>query len=163
MTKWITALLLAAGLAGCATYEPVPKDYTGPTAVIADSGFSENGTKAQLFALMEVDGNRIGNAFGASASASHGRGASLTTVYPQRAVPARPMKLLIRASHATGMPIHAIASQIAGTFFSIDGTVDFTPEAGRRYVVRGELKKEKSSVWIEDAETGKPVSAAIAK
>lgn len=163
MRKLIPALLFVVGLAACATYEPVPKDYTGPTAVIADSGISEDGTKAQLFALMEVDGNRVGNAFGASAAASHGRGASLTTVYPQRAVPARPMKLLIRGSHATGMPIHAIASQIAGTFFSVEGTVHFTPEAGRRYVVRGDLKKDKSSVWIEDAETGKPASAAITR
>lgn len=163
MMKCLAALLLAVGLGACATYEPVPKDYTGATSIVSDSGFSEDGTKAQMFALMEIDGNRIGNAFSASASASYGRGASLTAVYPQRTVPSRPMKLRIRASHATGMPIHAIASQMAGTFFSVEGTVDFSPEAGRKYVVRGELKKEMSSVWLEDAETGTRVTAVVSK
>ena len=150
-------------LAGCASFEPVPKGYTGPTATVRDSGFSEDGTKAQLFALMEVDGNRVGNAFGASANASYGRGASLTTIYPSRQVQVKPMKVLLRASHATGAPIHAMASQIAGTFFSVEGSVDFTPKADGRYVVKGELKKERSSVWIEDEATGQAVTERVTK
>jgi hypothetical protein len=150
-------------LAGCASFEPVPKGYTGPTATVRDSGFSEDGTKAQLFALMEVDGNRVGNAFAASANASYGRGASLTTVYPSRQVQVKPMKVLLRASHATGAPIHAMASQMAGTFFSVEGSVDFTPKADGRYVVKGELNKERSSVWIEDEATGQAVTGRVTK
>jgi hypothetical protein len=114
-----------------------------------------------MFALLEVDGNRIENAFGASANASHGRGASLTTVYPERQVQVRAMKVRLQGSHATGAPIHAMASQLAGTFFSVEGVVDFTPKANGRYAVKGELKKEKSSVWIEDLETGQPVTAVV--
>lgn len=116
-----------------------------------------------MFALMAIDGNRIRNAFSASADASYGRGASLTTVYPERKVQARPMKVLIKGSHATGAPIHAIASEIAGTFFSVEGTVDFTPEVGKNYQVNGALAKEKSSVWIEDASTGQPVTVILSK
>jgi hypothetical protein len=159
----LLAVALSAALSGCATYEPVPKEYTGPTASIRDFGFSEDGTKAQLFAVTEIDGNRIMNAFWASANASHGRGPSLTTVLPERKVKAAPLKLTLRGSHATGAPIHAIASQMAGTFFSVDGVVDFTPVAGAVYVVKGELKKEKASVWIEDVSTGKPASTVITK
>ena len=163
MRKLIAAFALSLGLGACATYEPVPKEYTGPTASVTDSGASEDGTKARMFAFMAIDGNRIWNAFSASASASYGRGASLTTVFPERKVQARPMKVLIRGSHATGAPIHAMASQMAGTFFSVEGTVDFTPEAGSTYTVKGELAKEKSSVWIEDSSTGKPVTAVVSK
>lgn len=157
------ALSIVVSFVGCATYEPVAKDYTGPTASIRDSGFSEDGTKAQMFALVEIDGNRVPNAFGASANASYGRGATLTTVFPERKVRAAPLKLTLRASHATGAPIHAIASQMAGTFFSVEGVVDFTPEPNAIYIVKGDLKKDKSSVWIEHTATGKPVSAVVSR
>lgn len=157
------ACIALFSIAGCASYQPVPKDYTGPTASVADTGSSESSAKAQIFALMEVDGNRVSNAFGASASASYGKGALLTTVYPERQLPAKPMKVRIQGSHATGAPIHALASQMAGTFFSVDGVVDFSPKPNGRYAVKGELKKEKSSVWIEDTETGQPVTSVVSK
>jgi hypothetical protein len=161
--KRVSSLLLVLFLAACASYEPVPKEYTGPTATVRDTGFAEDGTKAQMFAVTEIDGNRIMNAFWASMIASHGRGASLTTVFPERKVKSAPMKVTLRGSHATGAPIHALASQMAGTFFAVEGVVDFTPQAGSIYVVKGELKKEKSSVWIEDAATGKPATTVVMK
>ncbi len=163
MFKRAFVLCMFLLLGACATYEPVPKDYSGPTALVRDTGFSEDRTKAQMFSLMEIDGNRVMNAFWASANASQGHGASLTTVYTERQVQARPMKVKLQASHATGAPIHAIASQLAGTFFSVEGTVDFTPKANGRYAVKGDLKKEKASVWIEDTETGQPVTAVVSK
>jgi hypothetical protein len=159
----IIMLALATSLVACASYEPMPKGYTGPTASVRDSGFSEDRTKAQMFAVVAIDGQSIANAFGASAQASQGRGESLTTVFTTRDLPIKPMKVTLRGSHATGMPIHAMASQLAGTFFSVEGVVDFTPETSKRYVVKGELKKEKASVWIEDAETGKAVTAVVSK
>jgi len=148
-------------LTGCSTYQPVPKEYTGPTATLQDSGFAEDGTKAQVFAAKEIDGSPIMNAFRASEAASRGRGASLTAVFPERKVKAVPMKVTLEASHATGAPIAAIASQMAGTFFSVKGVVDFTPRPDGKYIVKGELRKEKSSVWIEDVETGKPVTTVV--
>lgn len=163
MRRVFATAVLGVALTACATYEPVPQGYAGPTATVIDTGFSEDGTKAQLFALVAIDDNRIANAFGASANASYGRGASLTTVFPERSVQARPMKVTLRASHATGAPIHAMASQLAGTFFSVEGSVDFSPQERRKYRVTGELKKEKSSVWIEDVDTGKPVTTMISK
>lgn len=159
-----TAVVACALMAsGCATYEPVSKDYTGPTATLKDTGMSEGGSKAQMFAATNIDGNRVMNAFWASAIVSNGKGNNLTTVLPERKVKAAPMKVTLKGSHATGAPIAAIASQIAGTFFSVEGVVDFTPEPDGNYAVRGELKKEKSSVWIEDVETGMPVSAIVSQ
>ncbi len=154
------ALILTALLVGCATnYDPVPAEYTGPTAVIRDSGLSEGLSKAQMFAVMEIDGKSVMNAF----RASYGIGATLYTTYPERKVKPVPMKLTLRGSHATGTPIHAIASQVAGTFYSVDGVVEFEPKAGAIYVVNGKLTNEGSSVWIEDGATGQPVTAIISK
>lgn len=155
------ALVLGAALSGCATYQPVPQGYSGPTATIHDSGFSEDSTKAQFFAVVAVNGQSISNAFGDSTQASAGRGAQLRTIYTYRDVKAEPMKLTLRGSHATGAPIHAMASQMAGTFFTVEGVVDFTPQAGATYVVKGELSKAQSSVWIEDMATKQKVSAVI--
>lgn len=163
MFKRAIVLCVSLSLAACATYEPVPKDYSGPTASVQDTGFSEDGTKAQMFALMQIDGNRVMNAFWASANASQGRGAALTPVFPERQVQARPMKVTLSGSHATGAPIHTMASQLAGTFFSVEGTVDFTPKPNGRYAVKGDLKKEASRVWIEDTETGQPATAIVSK
>ena len=160
----IAALFSASICAsGCATFQPVPKDYTGPTAVLADSGIAEDGSKAQLFAAVEIDGNGIRNAFRASAEASQGRGNSLTPIFSDRKVKASPMKVTLRCSHATGAPIAAIASQMAGTFFSVEGVVDFSPSPDAVYIVKGELKKERSTCWIEDQATGKAVTTVVAK
>ena len=161
--RLLFSVLLALPLVGCATYKPVPEGYTGPIATVADSGFTEDGTKAQLFVLSEVDGNRIRTSFEASANASYGKGFSLTTVFVKREVPAKPMKVKLLASHTTGAPIQALFSQVAGTFFSVEGTVDFNPQPNGSYVVKGELKKEGSAVWIEDANTNQPVTEKVVK
>lgn len=157
---WIAAVIAISSY-GCATYKPVPEGYTGPVANIADSGFAESRAKAQIFAVIEIDGNKVVNSFSASANASYGQGFALTTQFVSRAVPARPMKLKIRGSHTTGAPIHALFSQAAGSFFSVEGEIDFTPEAGGQYVVRGELRKEGSSVWVEDTRSKQPVTQKI--
>lgn len=163
LSSVLALLSVSICASGCATFEPVPKEYTGPTAVLADSGFSEDGSKAQLFAAVEIDGNGIRNAFRASAEASQGKGNSLTPIFSDRKVKASPMKVTLRCSHATGAPIAAIASQMAGTFFSVEGVVDLSPAPNAVYIVKGELKKEKSTCWIEDQATGKPVTTVLAK
>lgn len=152
--RYFYALFVAIVLVGCATYKPIPDGYTGPVASVTDSGRYEDGSKAQLFALTEIDSNRIMNSFWASANASQGRGFSLTMSITDRQIPAIPTKVTLKGSHTTAAPIHAIASQMAGTFFSVQGTVDFSPKPNGKYVVKGELKKGASTVWIEDSETG---------
>jgi hypothetical protein len=161
--KIVASALLTAALVGCASYKPVPDGYTGPVATVTDSGVVEDQSKAQLFVLAEVDGNRITNSFGASAQASYGQGFSLTTHIVERQVPAKSMTVVLRGSHTTGAPIQAIFSQVAGTFFSVEGPVAFSPKENGKYVVNGELKKEGSSVWIEDAETKQVVTEKVVK
>lgn len=149
---------------------PVPLAPAGKTrvsvttqavATIADSGFSETDTRAQLFMVAEVDGQSIPNASSESSQASSGAGFRLTTLLTSREVPARALKLKLVGTHKTGAPIQSLLGMAAGNFFSVTGVVDFTPSAGVGYVVKGELKKEGSSIWIEDATTGRHVTEKV--
>ena len=161
ISNLLAVLAIAACLPGCATYKPVPEGYMGPVSAVSDSAIPSSGSKALIFALMEVNGNQIRNSFDASASASKGQGFALTALAVSRSVPATPMTVKIKGAHATGAPIHAIFSQITGNFYSVEGTVDFTPMSGRDYVVTGILEKDGSSVWIEDTTTGEPVTKKV--
>jgi hypothetical protein len=161
--KKLTAILIfSAGLlGGCATYKPVPDGYTGPTARIVDSSYQETGGKGRLYYVESVDGNKIENARNATGQASYGRGFNLSIRGSIRDVPVRKMRLRLVGTHVTAAPIHEIASRAIGEFFSVEGDVDFTPEPGKVYEVRGELKKAGSSVWLVDQATDQPASEKI--
>jgi hypothetical protein len=160
--KLFAALILASSLIGCAAYQPVPEGYTGPTAKVADTGdYVDAYTKGQIFALMAVDGQRIKDSFWASNMASQGQGFTLSMDVQERKVPVRPMQVTLRGSHLTGAPIHAIMAKAAGTYFSVEGTVPFTPQADTLYVVKGVLGNGASSVWIEELISGKVVTDKV--
>lgn len=160
--KAIAPLLAATLFAGCATLSnPVPDDFQGPTVKLSDTGSQESGSKGRFFAALEVDGKPIENSILLTRVASHGRGMALTSRYASRDVPVRPMKVKLTATHQTAAPIHEIAGRMAGTFFRVEGTVDFAPTAGRRYEVTGELAKERSCAWISDAESGQPATDKV--
>lgn len=152
--KALPALVLSLLLAGCATVSnPVPEGYTGPVVPLADTGRQEDGSKGQFFAALEIDGREIQNAIRETRMASNGQGFSLSSRYTTRDVPVRAMKVKLIGTHQTAAPIHEIASRMAGTFFSVEGVADFTPVPGHRYIVTGELAKERSCVWIADTES----------
>lgn len=159
--KKLLVSLAVMSLTGCASYKPIPDNYAGPIATVSDSGMAEDGTKAQIFALTEIDGHSINDSFGASRQASYGQGATLHLTLTERQIPARAMKVKIRGSHAVGAPIHELASRAMGTFFEVDGVVDFAPEADKRYKVVGTLSKDDSEVWVEDEATHQPVTQKV--
>jgi hypothetical protein len=160
--KHVLSLLAAALLAACAgPPKAVPDDYKGPIAVLTDTGRQEDGSKGQFFAALEIDGVGIQNAIRETRAASYGKGPVLTSRYTTRDIPARPMKIKIIATHQTAAPIHEIASRMAGTFFSVEGVVDFRPAEGRQYAVVGELAKEKSCAWITDTQASQPASEKV--
>ena len=75
---------------------------------------------------------------------------------------ARPLRVKIVGTHITGAPIQAIASQIAGTFYKVEGEVNLNPVEGHRYFVMGKLAKDASKVWILDPEVGSvPVTEVV--
>jgi hypothetical protein len=162
--KRLTCTVLVALLSGCATVtKPVPDDYKGPVVSLADTGMQEDSSKGQFFVAEEMDGNRIQNALAETRAASYGKGSALFSRYTVRSLPVRPMRLKLVGTHQTGAPIHELASKMAGTFFSVEGYVDFKPVEDGNYQVTGELKKEKSCVWIVDTATKNPVTEKVCK
>lgn len=151
--KSFTAIALLLLLTACASYKPVPEGYTGPVAIIRDTSEPEDGTKAQQFYIAEIDGNRVENSRSATRQSSYGTGFALFARGYERTVPARSMKLKLIGTHVVAAPIHEFASRAIGTFYEVEGVVEFTPKEGVRYAVRGELKKNASSVWIEEEES----------
>lgn len=150
--KYVVTLGLAVFLTGCATVAPsVPDGYKGPVVRLEDTGYPDGGGKAVFFAAMSIDGIDINNSMRQTRMASSGQGFHLSARYIVRDVPVRPMKVKLIGTHQTAAPIHEMAARMAGTFFSVEGTVDFKPVEGKYYSVSGELTKEKSCVWIEDA------------
>lgn len=147
--------------AGCALYQPVPDDYSGPTATLVDSAYQDVGNKARIFAVTEVDGKAIYSAFDDTRNKSQGRFLMLTIGHAYRKVPIRPMKLTLRGSHYTAAPIQTIFNSLKGVHHSVEGTIEFTPEAGKRYAVRGTLGPDESSVWLIDESNLRIVSEPI--
>lgn len=71
------------------------------------------------------------------------------------------MRVKLVGTHKTAAPIHEIAGRLAGTFFSVEGIVEFKPVEDNRYIVTGELTKERSCVWIAEETTKAPSSDRI--
>ncbi len=114
-----------------------------------------------FFAAVEINGREIENSLRETRGASYGRGFALSSRYTSREVPVTPMKVKLIGTHQTAAPIHEIASRMAGTFFSVEGVVDFNPTEGHRYVVTGELKKERSCVWIAEGNSNEPATEKV--
>jgi hypothetical protein len=160
--KQLFVMLAVLLLVGCATlYEPVLQGYDGPTARLSDTVVAESGSKGQFFVLAKVDGKDVNNSILASREASHGQGFALTTSRVTRLLPVTTMTVKLIGTHQTAAPIHELASRAAGTFFSVEGKVVFTPVAGAEYVVKGVLEKDNSSVWIEDVKTNQAVTEKV--
>jgi hypothetical protein len=149
-------------LAACATHHnPVPDGYTGPVATLIDTGTTEDGSRARIFYVESIDDIRIDNARSATRRSSYGTGMSLHMRTHERQIPVRAMKLKLIGSHVVAAPIHEIASRAAGTFFEVEGVIEFTPQPGATYLVRGDLKKQGSSVWLEQVGVDGPVTPKI--
>lgn len=150
MKKSLASLVIvSAALSGCASYQPVPEGYQGPTAIVYDTAAAAGYGKGRFFVLAEVDGHPIRTSLDATRHANYGGGFNLAPIEVERKVPARPMKVKLIGTHATGAPIHELFSRASGQFKSIEGVVDFSPKAGERYVVNGLLDEEGPAVWIE--------------
>ena len=157
----LSVVCLILFLPGCATYKPVSEGYSGPVANIIDTGQTEDGTKARIFYVASIDGKTIENARSASRSSSYGTGMSLHMHTRERQVPIRPMRLKLVGTHVVAAPIHEFASRAIGTFFEVEGEIEFTPEAGATYLIKGDLQKQGSSVWIEEVGKDGPVVPKI--
>ena len=159
-------------LAGCISKGPVPDDFTGPTAVLADSSGEVTLPKmglldprrlvtpptVDMFYAFNIDGETIQTIGTRTYQRNQYRGFNLEVVQTERRIPIKPITVEI-----AGQTYHA--ADIGGIFgksYFVKGTVTFTPVANTRYVVRGTLSDAYSAVWIETA-SGRLVSRKIEK
>ena len=144
-------------IASCASTPPAPT-YDGPTAVLKDTVTQVAGaTVAQLYFVLSIDGKEIRNAFDETYDRNRDRGPVLTAYPYQRNVPAKEAKFHLLARSYFAAPI----LEMTGHAYQIQGDVQFTPQAGETYVVKGELTPEHSVVWIESEKTGARVSTML--
>ena len=151
-----TAVLgvLSVVLGGCAS-NPVPDDYTGPTAVIRDTAIQQGTSRAVFFYVSEVDGKLVPNALSASRSASYGRGNQISARAGSRRVPAQRVVLKLEARTAHGAPIAEIFN--SQNMYSASAVVTLNARPGAIYVVKGTLTHGDRRVWLEDATSGERV------
>jgi hypothetical protein len=152
--------VLLGAIAGCATVvsQPLPDAYTGPTAILSDSGVHVAKLEAHLYAAEQIDGRAIDNAITATRAKTRGRGMVMFVEVPQRKVPAGApitVKVRARAEYTPGL------AQIAGDAREVGGTVTFTPEPDGVYAVNGIIGAGSSSVWIEDRRADRRVTDVV--
>lgn len=159
----LSSVIVFAGCAATTTFEPsIPPGYVGPTATIADHGFSE-GSRTQIFYVESIDGRAVRSTAYATRRATEGRGLSLVTDFQSHPVPARQMRLKLVGSHITAAPIQELLDRGSGNFHRVEHEVIFTPEPGREYFVKGLLAAQGAWLCIADAKTEQCVSQAGGK
>jgi hypothetical protein len=158
MNRWILTSGLVFFLSGCASLAPsVPEGYTGPVAIIKDSVRPHGPSKAEFFYLSEIDDRKIDDSRSRTLRTNQGRGFNMAPAIVERNVAAKPstFKIIGRTEYAA--PILALTN----TVYQVAGTVTFTPEAYRNYIVRGTLGESYSAVWVEDEATSKVVGEKV--
>lgn len=146
-------------LSGCVSAPaPVPPGYTGPLAAVVDTSKTVSGTKLQFFQLAAVDGRTVRTSSAATYQQNYGKGFYMEPTLESRDLPAQECLLRLEGVTHVAAPILAFA----GGMYHVEGDVKVVLEPGQRYFVKGELSKEYSAVWLEDA-AGNPVSPKVEK
>lgn len=154
----LCAALLLAGCAGFSGFQPAtPDGYDGPTVNVADQTVQMSGSLAHVFEMTLIDGRRLLSTSVATLNANQGRGFSVAPVAMSNEVPPRPARVRLQAVTQYAAPLLAMTNPGC----RVQGDVAFAPEAGKRYRVAGRIAAQACEVWIEDGETGQPVTEKV--
>lgn len=159
MIRRIAMLAVSLSFTGCATFSPsIPENYNGPKAYIEDSAEVHSYSKVDFFVVEAIEETDINNSVYETRRGNRGRGMRMTPYLTGRPVVAgRPIKIELRGRTEFAAPIQALTS----TVYQVQGTVEFTPKAEGKYVVRGQLGDTYSAVWLEDAANGQPIGQKV--
>ncbi|MEO8670831.1 MAG: hypothetical protein ABI411_05915 [Tahibacter sp.] len=158
MMPRIIYFTFAAFLAGCATLSnPLPDSYAGPTAKVRDTISNNDKHKGDICVMSALDGKAMTDSIVETEKRQRGMGLTLNSWVIERRVPAQPVRATLRCETVYSAPIFAMV----GTNYRVDGVVDFVPQAGGHYVVRGVLTEAAQAVWIEDDDTGTVVTEKV--
>jgi hypothetical protein len=160
MKSIVAGVVVVLGSTACATTSSAnPAGYPGPVATIEDSFTQDSGSsRADFFVLYRLDGRDIDNALVDTVTQNEGRGLAMKPIGRQRLVPARQARFYLLGRSHYAAPIQ----ELAGKAYLIAGEISFVPVAGARYVVKGSLTADRSSIWLEDASTGQRAGDLLA-
>ncbi|MEK7950977.1 hypothetical protein [Luteolibacter soli] len=148
--------VLALMLPSCVSYYNLPKGYTGPTATIRNSGSAQDAFKATVFEVAKIDG-KLSNS--SAMQTPRGGGPVVQMGESQVKVAAgQPLQVELSGHDQFAADGAALMYSFGGNVAKpAKATVNFTPKANATYVVKGQLAKQGSAVWLEDAASGKRV------
>jgi hypothetical protein len=156
--------LLALAVSSCAT-DPLPKDYSGPVAMLLDTvGFEGDMEKhmfysrSEFFFASEIDGKKIKESLSASTAKRYG---DVDYQIINRNIPVRLLKVKLEGKVSYSPPIFEITH--AAVLYSATNTIEFEPVEGQTYMVKGKLSAEGSEVWLEEMRTGNRVGTPVQK
>ncbi len=138
---------------GCASYAPIQSGYGGAKATVADSYADLDGKCGKFFVLSQYNGHSVHNAVDATAAASQGQGPMMSAQGAEREVPAQEATFHILGQTRCAMPLITLTR----TNYLVQGDIHFTPEAGKVYVVTGELEADHSAVWVREKSSQRQV------
>lgn len=158
-SRLIALVAVFVALAGCVSAPmPVPTGYSGPLARISDTSTPVSSTKIYFFELSSVDGRPVQTSVASTYTANQGRGFYMEPKLETRDVPA--LKCVLKIEGVTYVAADILA--FGGGMYHVEGDVTVTLEPDKTYFVKGELSKEYSAVWLEDA-SGNVVSTKVEK
>jgi hypothetical protein len=127
------------------------------TAVIEDSVANVSGSAGDYFVLYSINGHDIKNAL-VEPNEDHASGTQIMQpALIARRVPARPAIFTIVASALYVSSDRAVAHPL----YQVAGDLEFTPQSGATYIVRGHLDPKRSLIWLEDARSGAVVAGTF--
>jgi hypothetical protein len=112
-----------------------------------------------LFYAASIDGKDIPSSYNTSQAGDLGKSYDLLTRYVSRRVEIKPQRVKIIGIYVGASPVTTLFKTSEGRT-PIGGVVEFTPEPGGAYIVRGELG-DKGAVWIEDEDTHSVVTEKV--
>ena len=134
-------------LSGCVSFQPsIPIDYVGKKATLSDSYSNHEGSTAHFYVLTKIDGRSIEDSGYRTRVNNHGRGFNMTPYMVSRDTTIEEHVFTV----AGFVQFATDAQGMFGDSMLIEKEVILKPEANQVYVVKGELSKNGSNVWIED-------------
>ena len=155
--RLLTLGLLALGLSACETTPSrLLQADAGSGAVVRDSISNVQPSSGDYFFVYRVDGYEVANALFETQTGNRvdpvlsAPSQLLDPTVVERTLQARRTRLTLVGASTYATRDRAIASPL----YTIVADLDFAPEAGQTYVVKGALAAEQSTLWLENAATG---------
>jgi hypothetical protein len=162
--KGLAVIAVAAvALAACTTTPTRPMPPAGvPTAELNDwLDEDSDGGNGRVFAVWALNGTEVPNAARNVQRVGFGAAAGALPYLLARPIEAKPVKVSVVGKHLVKAPIEELTRRAKGTFQSIEGVVDFSPQANIVYRVAGKLSAAQSEIWIEEAESKRIVTSKV--